>query len=63
MAELSAAQWIARNIIGNEIYGFEALPKSARPEICVAMVEDPEMGWPDVAAAQATLDEWEWTDA
>jgi hypothetical protein len=57
---VTAEEWIARNIIGNEVKGFEPLPKSARPEICKALVADPLLGWPDVAAAQDTLDEWEW---
>lgn len=58
---MTAAEWIALNIVGNDVKGFDPLPRSERPEICKAMVEDPLMGWPDMVAAQNTLDEWEWT--
>jgi hypothetical protein len=57
-----AARWIAREIIANEVKGFGPLPSGARPGICKALVKDAFLGWPDMAAAQATLDEWEWTD-
>lgn len=60
---MTAARWIALNIVGNEIYGNDPLPHEDRDEIARWMVEDDFLGWPDVEAAQATLDDWDWTEA
>jgi hypothetical protein len=54
-----AVAWITREIVGNEIK--TPLPASLRNLIAQRMVDDDFMGWPDIEAAHAQLDEWEWT--
>jgi hypothetical protein len=57
---MTAAQWLAREIIGNDVHGFDPLPKREREQVAMCMYVDSFLGWPSVEAAQRTLDEWEW---
>lgn len=57
---MTAEEWIASEIIGNEVHGFGPLPLKARDQIARAMRDLPEMGWPTLEDAHATLDDWSW---
>lgn len=48
---MTAAEWIALEIVGNNIKGFGPLPLSARDEMARFMVSDDRMGWPSIEAA------------
>jgi hypothetical protein len=60
-AELTVARWFAIEIIANEIGGVQPFPAEIRDAVAAEMVRDQDfLGWPDLEAAQATLDQWEW---
>jgi len=43
--------------------GFDPFPASIRDEVAAVMVTDDRLGWPTLDDAQATLDDFEWTEA
>ena len=57
---LTAAQWIAQEIVANEMYWSDGLPLSARNEIARELVDNPDLGWPSIEDAQRYLNDWAW---
>ena len=58
---VKVAAWFAREIVGNEwsgtVRGYK-FPNWFKQLVAMAMVTDPEIGWPDVAEAMAYLDDF-----